>query len=124
MRNIFLILFFFIVACQTPRKSSSLSFQQIEYIRDYFFCRCLEHAYSEELTNKIKQNDISQSVLFDVGNLGKYYQIIDSLAMQKAKSIQSTQILDYRNKKPVIMKCLEYGRNINVKNILKNRTYH
>lgn len=106
------------VSCKTTEQPLPVSFQQTKYIKDYFFCRCIEHAYNEETAKKIKQNDISQSVLFDVGNLGRYYKAIDSLATEKAKSIQPTQISDYKDKKPVIMRCLEYRRNLDVKKIL------
>lgn len=117
-KYIFIILLF--VSCGTSQPRALSQSQQIEYMRDYFFCRCLDHAYSEKVTKYIWQNDISKGVLFDIGELGAYYQELDSLARIKAEAIKPSQITDFQNEKPVILRCLEYSRNLDISSILKD----
>lgn len=118
MKKLFFILLF--ISCGTGQLKKVSQTTQIEYMKDYFFCRCISHAYNNEFSSEIWKNDISQGVLFDIGNMGVYYKTLDSLAKIKAQMINPTQINDYQNKKPVIMKCLKFMRELNVKEIIKS----
>lgn len=104
---LFLSILMILLGCSEKK----ISKEQEGWIRDYSFCSCFEFSIGNEIKQQIRQVDFSRAMLFDISDVGYVYKIIDSLAMKESKKIKPTQIKDYKNKKPIIAKCLEFSRS-------------
>lgn len=90
-------------------------------IREYAFCLCLNHAFSDTVSNSILKEDMSLPMYFDVTNHanGQFFKL-DSLSKKFALSIQPSQIQDYSNRKPIIAKCFEFSKSNEIDSIVEN----
>ena len=91
----------------TPESLNEDKIYVKKYAKQYFFARCITYSYSKEISEQILKEDVSFSVLIDIGNLWEISSELDSLAKEKSLSIKALQISDYQNKKPSIFRCLE-----------------
>lgn len=92
-------------------------------IKDYSFCSCIEYSLGKDLTNDIREVDFSRALLFDISeDVSLCFSRIDSMAKLESLKIESTQIQDYNNRKPVILKCLEFSRSNKIDSLIDNIT--
>ncbi len=89
-----------------------------KFAKQYFFARCITNSYSKKISEQILKDDVSFSILIDIGNLWKISSQLDSLAKEKSKLIKATQISDYQNKKPTIFRCLELYESRKIDSII------
>jgi len=79
-----------------------------ETYRQYVLARCIYIAFGEE---KVFSKDVSLSVYYGAGNefgMTNHSRKLDSLALHKLNSITPTQVADYGEAKPILMRCIEY----------------
>lgn len=118
MRNFYLIMLIFTMSSCSVKKNV-IDANQKQNVKDFFICKCLQYGLGEEINNEIVKIDISMGMLFEIGNVGLYYEKIDSLAKIEIENLKPFEISDYGDKKPIISKCLELSRSEKLNSILK-----
>ena len=115
MRLFFIALLFF-SSCDNYNEKSE---ERIAMIRDYSFCSCFEYSLGNDLTENIREIDFSRALLFDISeDVSLYFSKIDSMAKLESMKIESTQIQDYNNRKPIILRCLEFSRSSTIDSLI------
>ncbi|MDH5413295.1 MAG: hypothetical protein OEW87_04095 [Flavobacteriaceae bacterium] len=118
-----LISIFFTFSCKSKdivkiNKTKDISLKQIQYAKDFVFCKCLYSRLDIETIKRINKVDYSFGYYWDVyeGNP----LILDSIAKAYAKSIPKSQIDDLNNKIPLISSCLEFYRSKELDSLIRN----
>ena len=87
-----------------------------ELLKDYFLCVCLSESFED-----VKENDISESVYFDIIRYSpKVFEKINVYAKKFIATIESTQIDDLGNKKAITLQILEKYKSKELDKFIKS----
>ncbi len=115
----FIMLILFMYSCGTKPGFTSRK-DIIEYRKQYAFSDCFRKALDKKTRKKIDKIDMSEGMLFDIGNLDiNITKKIDSLVKIAIDNIKPSQIIDNGNRKPIIARCLDFSNSKEVKKIIK-----
>ena len=84
---------------------------QITWIKDYAFLRCVYAQYGQDLSSEFFRNDYSASALVDISNMWGKVDEVDSLAQVFVSSYPLSPIQDYEGMRPIMMSCLTFWRS-------------
>lgn len=121
MRNIKLITLITILSLNSclGQKSiiNNMAISQRELLKDYFLCICITEGFGNK---KIDENDISQSVYFDILRYNpEALQKVKDYAKSFIETIAPSPIEDLGNRKAIIASCIEKYKSKDLDNFIK-----
>lgn len=121
MRNIKLITLITILSLNSclGQKSiiNNMAISQRELLKVYFLCICITEGFGDK---KIDENDISQSVYFDILRYNpEALQKVKDYAKSFIETIAPSPIEDLGNRKAIIASCIEKYKSKDLDNFIK-----
>lgn len=91
---------------------------QKELLKEYFLCACITEGFSDKQLGK---DDISQAVYFDILRYGpEVLQEVKNHAKKFVDSIEPSPIVDFGNKKAIILSCIEKYKSKELDKFIKS----
>lgn len=114
LANVALLLL--VITCPDAKRSAADD-NEIKYLKEYAFCKCLSYGYKND---SMVNNDISFSVYTELGDYEtEQFRLVDSVALDFANRIQPFQVADYQGKKAILYNCMQFYNSETLEKYLK-----